>query len=255
MADEALKKAMESLDLLENTVKDQTSHIKNVQESVDTLRKDLLKEKTESEKYVQAAQGVVDLANTIVNNWQKFTSNDPLQITSGAIAIIGSIAGAVGGPIGLLVSGVCGLLTGFLSLFGGNSGPSLGDVVDQVIRKALNDYKDETIHAQVIGSLKETTAHIANLNGVALYNDGQMTDVEKSFLTSIDFSTIGVETLGELQEQLNKNKLTQDPPTATRLANYCYFYCMISLLKRIVLTLQCSLLRQNSMESIHAGVA
>ena len=233
----------------------QTSQIENVTESIENLKNEVVKEKKEDNKDIKAALGVVDVAQSIVDNWSKFTSGDPLEITSGAIGIIGAVAGAVGGPIGLLVSGICGLVSAFLSIFGGNKGPSLGEVVDKVIRRALEDFQDESIHAQVIGSLKETTAHIANLNGIASYNDGQMTDVEKSFLTTMDFSTVGVETLGELQGQLDKYKLATKDPKASRVVNYCYYYCMISVLKRIILTLQCSLLRKNGMESIHAGAA
>ena len=211
--------------------------------------------KADSSKYIKGAEGIVKVAQSVVDNMDKFTSGDALEIASGAIAIIGTVGGIVGGPVGPLIAGVCGLISSILPLFGGKKGPSLGEVVDNVIREALEDFRDESIYAEVSGSLKEMTSHIAHLNGVASYNGGKMSKDEKSFLTTLDFSTVGSKTLAELQTQLDKHKNTTDEKKGSRLAMYCYYYCMISVQKQVILTLQCSLLRGNDMESIYAGVA
>ena len=236
-------------------VERQSVHTENVSESIKNLRKDVKSLKTESNKYIEGAEGVVKVSQSVVDNMHKFTSGDPLEIASGAIAIIGTVGGIVGGPAGPLIAGVCGLVSSILPLFGGEEGPSMGDVVDKVIREALEDFRDESIYAEVIDSLKEMTANIAELNGVASHNGGKMSNEEKSFLTTLDFSIVGSRVLAELQTQLDKHKDTTDEKKCSRLAMYCYYYCLISVQKQVILTLHCSLLRRNDMESIYAGVA
>lgn len=89
--------------------------------------------KADSSKYIKGAEGIVKVAQSVVDNMDKFTSGDALEIASGAIAIIGTVGGIVGGPVGPLIAGVCGLISSILPLFGGKKGPSLGEVVDNVI--------------------------------------------------------------------------------------------------------------------------
>lgn len=124
----------------------------------------------------------------------------------------------------------------------------MSETVDKVIREALDEFKDEQIYESGIVSLKEMSAHIAELNGVAAHNAGLLTDKEKSFLTTLDFSTVGSETLGILQGQIEKHdSIKNDEKKSKRLAQYIYYYCMISVQKQVILTLQCSLLRTNEM--------
>ena len=198
----------------------------------------------------------MNVAQGVVDNYDKFTSGDALEIASGAIAIIGTVGAVVGGPAGPLIAGVCGLVASILPLFGGKKGPSMSEVVDKVIREALDDFRDDEIYGQVIGSLKEMNAHIAQLNGVASYNSGHLSDEEKSWLTTMDFSTVGTRTLGALQGQIEKYKNIQnDEKKSQRIAKYVYFYCMVSIQRTVIMNLQCSLLRANDMEGVFAGVS
>ena len=199
---------------------------------------------------------MVNVAQGIVDNYDKFTSGDALEIASGAIAIIGTVGAVVGGPAGPLIAGVCGLIASILPLFGGKKGPSMSEVVDKVIREALDDFRDDEIYGQVIGSLKEMSAHIAEMSGVASYNSGLLSDAEKSWLTTMDFSTVGTKTLGVLQGQIEKYKsIGNDEKRSQRIAKYVYFYCMVSVQRTIIMNLQCSLLRANDMEGVFAGVS
>ena len=93
------------------------------------------------------------VAQSVVDNFDKFTSSDPLEIASGSIALIGTFGTVVGGPIGPLVAGVCGLVASILPLFGGKNGPSMPEVVDKIIREALDDFRDKEIYSKVLGSL------------------------------------------------------------------------------------------------------
>ena len=223
--------------------------------SIQNLRKDVKSLQSKDNKYIKGAEGVVQVAQSVVDNVDKLTSGDPLDIAAGAISIIGTVGAVVGGPAGPLIAGVCGLIASILPMFGGKKGPTMGEVVDKVIREALDDFKDDSVYAQVIGSLKQMTAQIAQLNGVASQNGGKMSCDEKAFLTTLDFSTVGVTALGELQAQLERHRFTKDEKKGGRLAMYCYYYAMISVQRQVILTLQLSLLRRNDMEAIYAGVA
>ena len=191
-----------------------------------------------------------------MDNYDKFTSGDALEIASGAISLIGTIGGVVGGPYGPLIAGVCGLIASILPLFGGKQGPSMSEVVDKVIREALDDFRDDEIYGEVIGSLKAMTAHIAQLNGIASHNSGHLSEEGKTFLTSTDFTTVGSSTLGALQCQIEKYKsIKNDEKKSQRIAKYAYFYCMVSVQRTVIMNLQCSLLRVNDMEGVFAGVS
>ena len=159
------------------------------------------------------------VAQSVVNNFDKFTSSDPVEIALGSIALIGTIGTAVGGPTGPLIAGVCGLVASILPLFGGKKGPSMPEEVDKVIREALDDFRDEKIYGKVLGSIKAMTPHIAQLIVIAMYNSGHLSDQEKGFLTNMDFSTVGTDTLGALQGQIEKYKsIKNDEKNSQRIA-------------------------------------
>ncbi|XP_066916723.1 toxin CfTX-A-like [Clytia hemisphaerica] len=255
-SEEAMNAALNALADLQKKMNSQSSHSENISKSIESLQKDLKdsEKKAKGNAYINGANGVVQVAQSVVNNLDKFTSGDALGIASGALAIIGTIGGVVGGPAGPLIAGVCCLVASILPLFGGSSGPSMGEVLEKVIKEALADFKDEEIYGQVLGSLRLMKPQMVELNGIAEKNGGLLKESEKSFLTTLDFSTAGVEILGALQAQLDRHKDTTNETEATRLATYCYYYSMISTQKRLILTLQCALLRRNDMEAIYHGV-
>ncbi|XP_066936532.1 toxin CfTX-A-like [Clytia hemisphaerica] len=255
-SEEAMNAALNALADLQEKMNNQSSHSENISKSIESLQKDLKdsEKKAKGNAYISGANGVVQVAQSVVNNLDKFTSGDALGISSGALAIIGTIGGVVGGPAGPLIAGVCGLVASILPLFGGSSGSSMGEVLEKVIKEALSDFKDEEIYGQVLGSLRLMKPQMVELNGIAEKNGGLLKESEKSFLTTLDFSTAGVEILGALQAQLDRHKDTTNETEATRLATYCYYYSMISTQKRLILTLQCALLRRNDMEAIYHGV-
>ena len=191
-----------------------------------------------------------------MDNYDKFTSGDALEIASGAIALIGTIGVVVGGPFGPLIAGVCGLIASILPLFGGKKGPSMSEVVDKVIREALDDFRDEEIYGKVIGSLKAMTAYTAQLNGIASHNSGHLSDEGKTLLTDMEFTTVATNTLGALQGQIEKYKsIKNNEKKSQRIAKYVYYYCMVSIQRTVIMNLQCSLLRVNDMEGVFAGVS
>ena len=190
-----------------------------------------------------------------MDNYDKFTSGDALEIASGAIALIGTIGGVVGGPYGPLIADVCGLISSILPLFGGKKGPSMSEVVDEVIREALDDFMQDEIYGKVIGSLKEMTAHITLLVGIASHKSGHLSTEEKNFLATTEFTTVGISTVGRLQRQIEKYKdIKNDERKSQRIARYAYLYCMVSIQRTVIMNLYCSLLRANDMEAMFAGV-
>ena len=198
---------------------------------------------------------MVSVAKSIVDNFDKFTSGNALEIVSGTISMIGTIGGVVGGPFGPLIAGVCGVIASILPLFGGKKGPSMSEVVDNVIREALDDFRDEAIYVKVIDSLNTMTAHIAQLVGIATHNAGHLSDEEKGFLTTTDFTTVGTSALAALQVQIEKYKsIENDENKSQRITKYVYYYCMVSIQRTVIMNLHCSLLRINDMEAIFAGV-
>ena len=198
---------------------------------------------------------MVRVAKSFGDNYDKFTSGDALEIASGAIALIDTIGGVVGGPYGPLITGVCGLIASILPLFGGKKGPSMSEVVDKVIREALDDFRKEEIYGKVIGSLNEMTLHITLLVGIASQNSGHLSTAEQSFLTTTDFTTVAIDTLGVLQGQIEKyESIKNDEKKSQSISLYAYFYCMVSIQRTVIMNLYCSLLRANDMEAIFAGV-
>lgn len=169
--------------------------------------------------------------------------------------MIGTIGGAVAGPYGPLVSGICKLVASVLPLFGGKKGPSMSELIDKVIREALDDFKDEAVYENVLGSLKEMASQVSQLNGIASHNGGKLSPEGKTFLTA-NFGRVAADALGILQGQIEKReRIDNDEKKSKRIAKYIYYYCMLSVQKHVVLNLQCSLLRINEMEGVFAGVA
>ena len=157
----------------------------------------------------------------------------------------------VGGPFGPLIAGTCDLITSPISLFGGEKGTSVSEIVEQV----MHDSKDQEIYEKVMGATKFIYSEISVLKGVANHQGGKLTDKECSLLTR-HFGEACAETLGHLQGQIEKNKMiNNDEKKSKRTARYVYYYCMLSNFKRLVLTLQCCLLRSNGMEGTYAGVS
>nr|XP_047127827.1 toxin CfTX-A-like [Hydra vulgaris] len=210
--------------------------------------------KADDNKYIDGAKGVVDIAQSVVDNLDKFTSGDVLDISSGAIGLIGTIGSVVAGPAGPLIAGICGLVTSILPLFGGNKGPSMADVVYNVIKDALEDFKDESIYDGIISSADKIRLQLTSLNAIAKTNGGILSDSEKSYLTQMDFENAGLEALATLQNQIQRYKSANEDKKSSRLAMYCYYYSMISLQKATMLTLKCSLLRLNNMDGVCAAV-
>ena len=210
--------------------------------------------KTDDNKYIDGAKGIVDIAQSVVDNIDKFTSGDALDIASGAIGLIGTIGSVVGGPAGPLIAGVCGLIASILPLFGGNKGPSMAEMIADVIKDALEDFKDEAIYDSILEATSTMKQQLSSLNAIAKTNGGILSESEKSYLTQLDFENAGLGILAMLQNQIQRYKSVNEDKKSSRLAMYCYYYSMISLQKAIMLTLKCSLLRRNNMDGICAAV-
>lgn len=258
-AEKMMQAALTALNSLEEKVDKSGLGTDTFRESIKSLGKNVEMHKSLKLKdttYIEGAEGIVSVAQCVSDNLDKFTSDDPLEIVSGAIALIGTIGGVVGGPYEPFVVGVCGLVVSIFPILGGKKGPSMPEMINEVIRRELDDFRDEEIYGKVIGSLKKMTTHIAHLNGVASHNFGLLTNEEKAFLTQINFSTIGADALGELQGQIEKYKsIKNDEKKSQRIAKYAYFYCMIAVQRNIILTLQCSLLKVNNMEALFSSVS
>ena len=131
------------------------------------------------------------MVQSILDNYEKLTSDDVLQKFSGIIALIGTFGMVVGGSYGPLIASTCGLITSVISLFGGKKGTSVSEIIEQV----MHDSKDQEIYEKVMGSTKLIYSQISLLTGVASHEGGKLTD--KVYLTKY-FGEAGAETLGHL---------------------------------------------------------
>ena len=127
--------------------------------------------------------------------------------------------------------------------------------MSEIIEQVMHDSKDQEIYEKVMGSTKLIYSQISLLTGDPNHQGGKLTDKGYSLLAKY-FGEAGAETLGHLQVQIEKNKtVNNNEKKSKRTAIYVYYYCMLSSLKQLALTLQCCLLRYNDMEGTHAGVS
>lgn len=257
MSDEQLNQVYSLLD----TLKDQIESSSRITEKDGTLKaienvrtdiKTKLVNKTDKKEDIA---NLIDCLTAITDNISNFTSDDPIKITQGVLSIIGSVGGVVGGPYGPIIAAGCGLISSILSLFGGG-GTSLADQLQAIIEQALEDFKDEQLQDDVNAAIINMRTITSELMGIARYNGGILKDKETGFLTEAQFQLVGNEILAELQTQLDKYKCDNDDDSkCRRVATYTYYYSNICLLKYVLLTIHCGLLRRNEMEGIFSGVS
>ena len=135
----------------------------NLSAAIIKLKQEAKNLKQTDNKYIAIAENVAKVAQSIFDNYEKLTSDDVLQKFSGVIVLIGTFGIVVGGPFGPLIAGTCDLITSAISLFGGEKGTSVSEIVEQV----MHDSKDQEIYEKVMGATKFIYSEISVLKGVA----------------------------------------------------------------------------------------
>eukprot|EP01083_Nonionella_stella_P151066 482253_1 len=146
---------------------------------------------------------------------------------------------AVLGPYGAAAGSMCVLVSSILGLFGGGSRTkSLRTVVNEVVRSALDDYKEEVIHQKLTEDRGTMAGDISYLTAFLDAKD----EKESIVVKSKSYMHIASNSLSELASQITLHRNTNDEKKAKRVAKYIYEYCSVSVVKRIIIGLHCSLL-------------
>jgi len=246
-----MDEALRLLDVLEDQVKtsDQITERDGAIVAITAVRTDI----QSGGSKVDGLTDLITALTCVTDNFTSFTSADANKIAQATFNIIGAVGLVVSGPYGPLVAAGCGLVSSTLALFGGGK-TTLADQLEVIIREAIEDFKNEAVYEATIGALKDITALISQLMGMARYNGGVVGPNEMSFLADAQIALVANDILGTLEGQLSMHKTSTDETKCKRLAQYTFFYSNISLQKTILLNIHCGLLRRNNMESVHAAV-
>ena len=218
-----------------------------------------LKKLSDEIKKSKDMENMIKVVTTLVDNWSKITSGDPAQAIVGVIEFIGSVGAVVGGPCGPLIAAGCGLIVSVLSLFtgGGSEKTSLCDQIKSYIDEAFADFKDEEMQKEMNTAKNEIRSLTAVLLGIVKHDNGIIKEKnEIAIITNVtNYVNAGNRFLGAYETQLVKYKTKNDnDEQSRRLAVYTFYYAVICNFKNYMLTLLCSLLKMNDIESAFSGV-
>ena len=180
---------------------------------------------SEAQKVASSIEGIGGAISSL-------TSDDPVDIVSGTLDMISSIAPLI--PVGGQVIGIVFSLIG--TIFGaiaGAGGEDVGSVVAREIEKALNKYDDSELKAEADGTKREyrnSHAYLATMEG-----DTPIMEHEIAALAANVPVYQGVKFLGKLANKVEQYTKYSDPNQVKRAIEYMQLYVILAVMRTSVL--------------------
>ena len=204
-----------------------TSAGKNVGTKVDQIY-NYLNSDAGSSKAIKVASSIEGIGGAI----SSLTSDDPVDIVSGTLDMISTIAPLV--PVGGQIIGTVFSLIG--TIFGaiaGAGGEDVGSVVAREIEKALNKYDDSELKAEAAGTkrvYRNSHAYLATMEG-----DTPIMEHEIAALAANVPIYQGVAFLGKLANKVKQYTTHSDPNQVKRAIEYMQLYVILAVLRTSIL--------------------
>ena len=198
---------------------------------------------------------VVNALGAAARNLGAFANakKDPMGAVVGAVNIVASFAGILG-PSGMIISVGLSFLSGVLSLFGkkGSKPKSVGQIVEEKITEALDDYYDQSLSDEAQGSIYAMRHSKAFLDGVSSYGE-VLSDIEAVSLSTHVPVYKGVRFMGKLSAVIGRLVENNQPKDAKRCLKYIELYSTMATMKTMILQELASLL-PDSHKNIRVGI-
>jgi len=217
-----------------NMSEEQREVTEQVLKALDEANKHNPQSEPETKKisYKDLDKNVNDLVKTTINSWDKLTSEDPVDITTGTLEIISSMSALLGPEVHLIVAPICSIICALIKRKEEDPVP-IEVVFGNIVKDLLDLQTDEEARAAVEADLDLLDSQRIQLDSWTGMDLKTLTNAEgfKLRLGGNQFELAGSKSLSTLSFYINKNMNTTDEAVAFRVARLIGYYCTLMNLR------------------------